>query len=112
MPTKAGRMVLEKKGFLAEPLLMAFARGGGDGRTIRLGATARRQMVIVSVLESLRQHLFGFTLSSAIEEIRRWAETGRSCFARWAEKLGLTGHELPDDRRLSLLDRVIPVPDG
>jgi hypothetical protein len=47
-----------------------------------------------------------------IEEIRRWAETGRSCFARWAEKLGLTGHALPDDGRPSLLDRVIPVPDG
>jgi hypothetical protein len=28
------------------------------------------------------------------------------------EKLGLTDHGLPDDGRLSLLDRVIPVPDG
>jgi hypothetical protein len=52
-----------------------------------------------------------FTLSSVIEEIRRWSETGRSCFARWAEKLGLIGR-LPDDGRPSLLDRVIPVPDG
>ena len=33
-------------------------------------------------------------------------------FARWAEKLGLTGHGLPDDGRPSLLDRVISVPDG
>ena len=73
---------------------------------------ARRQTVIVSVLESLRQHLSSFTLSSVIEEIRRWSETGRSCFARWAEKLGLTGHGLPDDGRPSLLNRVIPVPDG
>jgi hypothetical protein len=66
----------------------------------------------VSVLESLRQHLASFTLSSVIEEIRRWSQTGRSCFARWAEKLGLIGHGLRDDGRPSLLDRVIPVPDG
>jgi hypothetical protein len=52
------------------------------------------------------------TLSSVIEEIGRWCETGCSCFARWVEKLGLTRHGLPDDRRLSLLDHVIPVPDG
>jgi hypothetical protein len=68
----------------------------------------------VSVLESLRQHLpTFFTLSSVIEEIRRWCETaGRSCFARWVKKLGLIGRGLADDGRLSLLDRVIPVPDG
>jgi hypothetical protein len=34
-------------------------------------------------------------------------------FLRKAIKLTLmTGHGLPDDGRLSLLDRVIPVPDG
>ena len=73
---------------------------------------ARRQTTIVSVLESLRQHLSSFTLSSVIEEIRRWCETGRSCFARWVEKLGLINHQLRDDGRLSLLDCLIPVPDG
>jgi hypothetical protein len=72
----------------------------------------RRQTVIVSVLESLRQHVSTFMLSSVIEEIRRWCETGRSCFARWVEELGLTGGGVRDDSRLSLLDRVIPVPDG
>ena len=66
----------------------------------------------MSVLESLRQHLPTFPLSSVIEEIRRWCETGRSCFARWVEKLGLIRHGRPDDGRLSLLDRVIPVPNG
>ena len=50
---------------------------------------------MVSVLESLRKHLASFTLSSVIEEIRRWAKTGRSCFARWAAKLGLTGTGFP-----------------
>jgi hypothetical protein len=32
--------------------------------------------------------------------------------SRWAEKLGLTGHGFSDDGRPSLLDRVMPVPDG
>ena len=68
--------------------------------------------MIVSVLESLRQHLSTFTLSSAIEEVRHWFEAGRSCFARLAEKLGLTVAGSPADGRLPLLDRVLPVPDG
>jgi transposase len=96
----------------AERTLRSPAQARDTGRTNKTVAGARRQTVIVSVLESLRQHLSTFTLSSVIEEIRRWSETGRSCFARWVEKLGLTDHGLPDDGRLSLLDRVIPVPDG
>jgi transposase len=96
----------------AERTLRSPAQARDTGRTNKTVAGARRQTVIVSVLESLRQHLSTFTLSSVIEEIRRWSETGRSCFARWAEKLGLIGSGLPDDGRLSLLDRVIPVPDG
>jgi hypothetical protein len=96
----------------AERTLRSPAQARDTGRTNKTVTGARRQTVIVSVLESLRQHLSTFTLSSVIEEIRRWSETGRSCFARWAEKLGLIGSGLPDDGRLSLLDRVIPVPDG
>src|SRR5271157_3778829 len=96
----------------AERTLRSPAQARDTGRTNKTVTGARRQTVIVSVLESLRQHLSSFTLSSVIEEIRRWSETGRSCFARWVEKLGLTDHGLPDDGRLSLLDRVIPVPDG
>jgi hypothetical protein len=96
----------------AERTLRSPAQARDTGRTNKTVAGARRQTVIASVLESLRQHLSTFTLSSVIEEIRRWAETGRSCFARWVKKLGLIGHGLPDDRRLSLLGRVIPVPDG
>jgi hypothetical protein len=96
----------------AERTLRSPAQARDTGRTNKTVPGARRQTVIVSVLESLRQHLSTFTLSSVIEEIRRWSETGRSCFARWVEKLGLTGHGLPNDGRLSLLDRVIPVPDG
>jgi len=96
----------------AERTLRSPAQARDTGRTNKTVAGARRQTVIVSVLESLRQHLSTFTLSSVIEEIRRWSETGRSCFARWAKKLGLTDQGLRDDGRLSLLDRVIPVPDG
>jgi hypothetical protein len=96
----------------AERTLRSPAQARDTGRTNKTVAGARRQTVIVSVLESLRQHLSTFTLSSVIEEIRRWSETGRSCFARWVEKLGPIGHGLPDDGRLSLLDRVIPGPDG
>ncbi|MGA7415811.1 MAG: transposase [Bryobacteraceae bacterium] len=96
----------------AERTLRSPAQARDTGRTNKTVPGARRQTVIVSVLESLRLHLSTFTLSSVIEEVRRWSETGRSCFARWAKKLGLTDHGLPDDGRLSLLDRVIPVPDG
>ena len=96
----------------AERTLRSPAQARDTGRTNKTVAGAWRQTVIVSVLESLRQHLPTFTLSSVIEEIRRWSETGRSCFARWAEKLGLLDRGLPDDGRLSLLDRLIPVPDG
>ena len=96
----------------AERTLRSPAQARNTGRTNKTLPGARRQTVIVSVLESLRQHLSTFTLSSVIEEVRRWSETGRSCFARWAEKLGLTVSALFADRRPSLLDRVIPLPDG
>jgi hypothetical protein len=67
--------------------------------------------VIVSVLESLRQYLSTFTLSSVIEEIERWLEAGRSCFTRMAAKLGLTDGQARTDCP-SLLDSLLPVPDG
>jgi hypothetical protein len=96
----------------AERTLRSPAQARDTGRTNKTVAGARRQTVILSVLESLRQHLPTFTLSSVIEEVRRWSETGRSCFARLAEKLGLIGPGFPADGRPSLLDRVIPVPSG
>ena len=97
----------------AERTLRSPAQARDTGRTNKTVIGARRQTVIVSVLESLRQHLSTFTLSSVIEEVRHWLETGRSCFARLAEKLGLTVARSPDDGgRSSLLDRVLSVPDG
>jgi hypothetical protein len=81
------------------------------GRTNKTPAGARHQTVIVSVLESLRHYLPAFTLSSVIGETRHWLEAGRSCFARLAEKLGLTDGQ-PHTDRPSSLDGLLPVPDG
>ncbi|MBY0468857.1 MAG: hypothetical protein K2Q07_07760, partial [Burkholderiaceae bacterium] len=37
---------------------------------------ARRQTIVVSVLESLRVYLPTFTLASVIAEVNRWRQTG------------------------------------
>ena len=95
----------------SERTLRSPAQARDTGRTNKTPAGARRQTVIVSVLESLRQYLPAFTLSSVIGEIRHWLEAGRSCFARLAEKLGLIDGQ-PHADRPSLLDRLLPVPDG
>ena len=60
--------------------------------------------MIVSVLESLRRQLKAFTLSSVIDEILRWSDEGRSCFARLLKKL-----QLPPSGA-SQLDRLLPLP--
>ncbi len=62
----------------AERIIRCPAQAQDTGRINKTVAGARRQTVIVSVLESLRQHLPTFTLSSVIQEIRRWSETGGS----------------------------------
>ena len=95
----------------SERTLRSPAQARDTGRTNKTSAGARRQTVIVSVLESLRHYLATFTLSNVIEEIGHWLETGRSCFARLAAKLGLTGGQ-PYANRASLLDRLLPVPSG
>ena len=58
--------------------------------------------MIVSVLESLRQQLSSFTLSSVIDEVKRWYDHGRSCFADLLAEL-----DLPPPER-SILDGVLP----
>jgi hypothetical protein len=95
----------------AERTLRRPAQARDTGRTNKTPAGARRQTVIVSVLESLRQYLTDFTLSNVIGEVGHWLQTGRSCFARLAAKLGLTDSQ-PQANGPSLLDRLIPVPDG
>ncbi len=95
----------------AERTLRSPAQARDTGRTNKTPVGARRQTVIVSVLESLRQYLSAFTLSNVIEEVGHWLQAGRSCFARLAAKLGLSDSQ-PQVNGPSLLDRVLPVPDG
>jgi len=80
----------------------AMARATGRANKTERGA--RRQTVLVSVLESLRLWLTDFTLSRVTAEIQRWVDHGRSCFADLMKKLKL---QLPQE---SILDRLLPLP--
>ena len=53
----------------------------------RTSRGARRQTILVSVLESLRLHFPEFTLQNLIAEIRKWGRTGKSCFTRMLAKM-------------------------
>jgi transposase len=88
----------------AERTLRGPAQARKTGRTNKTYTGARRQTVVTSVLESLRQYLPAFTLATVIEEILRWQRAGCSCFARLMtqRKLSL--------RADSLLDRLLPIP--
>lgn len=88
----------------SERTLRSAAEARKTARTSKTLRGARRRTVIVSVLESLRQHLSTFTLSSVLEEIQRWPETGQSCFARLLSRLNLP----PPDH--SILDQLFPIP--
>jgi hypothetical protein len=90
----------------AERTLRSAAQARKTGRTSKTIRGARRQTILVSVLESVRRQLATFTLSSVIDEIRHWSEAGRSCFSTLLAKLQLT----PPGK--SLLDLVLPVPSG
>lgn len=88
----------------AERTLRCPGQARRTGRTDKTPRGARRRTVIVSVLESLRQHLPTLTLCSVIDEIRRWNTAGRSCFAELAAKLNLSPPAEP------ALDLLIPGP--
>jgi transposase len=88
----------------AEQALRNPAQARVTGRTNKTPRGARRQTVLSSVLESLRQYLPRYTLVSVVEEVGRWSRRGRSCFAELLSKLGLT---CPDK---SILDSLLPVP--
>jgi len=89
----------------SERTLRGAAQARKTGRTNKTPAGARRQTVIVSMLESLRQQLPAFTLASVIQEVLRWSETGRSCFQRLLKKLKLKPPQA------SVLDQLLPLPD-
>jgi hypothetical protein len=88
----------------AEQALRNPATARATGRTNKTVRGARRQTVLSSVLESLRQYLPSFTLASVVEEAQRWSLCGRSCFAELLHRLNLT---CPD---VSILDTLLPVP--
>lgn len=96
----------------AERTLRSPAQARDTGRASKTVSGARRQTVIVSVLQSLRQHLSTFTLASVIAEVEHWCATGRSCFARLATTLGLIAPEATNDGCPRLLDRLLPLPGG
>ena len=88
----------------AERTLRGPAQARKTGRTNKTFVRARRQTVITSVLESLRQQLPSFTLSTVIGEVLRWQRAGCSCFARLMTKLAISA---PTH---SVLDLLLPVP--
>jgi transposase len=90
----------------AERTLRTPAEARKTGRTSKTLVGARRQTILVSVLESLRLYLAKFTLASVIEEINGWWEAGQSCFTRLLKKMKL------QPRAETILDKVMPAPDG
>jgi transposase len=90
----------------AERTLRGSSQARKTGRTNKTLAGARRQTIVTSVLESLRLYLPTFTLSGVLAEIRRWTQTGRSCFTELLETLNISP---PGE---SVLDRVLPHPSG
>jgi hypothetical protein len=90
----------------AERTLRGAAEARKTGRTNKTLNGARRQTIIVSVLESLRLYLPKFTLAGVITEIDRWWQAGQSCFSKLLKQM-----KMPPPTE-SILDKVMPVPDG
>lgn len=90
----------------AERTLRNPAAARDTGRANKTPVGARRQTIIVSVLESLRVYLKKFTLANVIVEIKSWRQAGESCFSKLLRKLKL---KVPAK---SILDDLIPSPDG
>jgi transposase len=90
----------------AERTLRGAAEARTTGRTSKTVVGARRQTIVVSVLESLRLYLPAFTLTSVVAEIERWWQAGQSCFTRLLKQM-----ELPQ-RPQTILDKALPIPDG
>jgi transposase len=90
----------------AERTLRGAAEARKTGRTSKTLVGARRQTILVSVLESLRVYLAKFTLGTVMAEINRWWQTGQSCFSKLLKKLKLK------QSSQSILDKVLPIPDG
>jgi transposase len=90
----------------AERTLRSPAQARDTGRTSKTFRGARRQTILVSVFESLRQQLSTFTLSGIIAEIRSWSTAGVSRFEKLLDELKLA----PPTQ--SILDRVMGIKSG
>jgi hypothetical protein len=90
----------------AERTLRGAAEARKTGRTSKTLVGARRQTILVSVLESLRLYLPKFTLASVLEEIERWWQAGQSCFTKLLGKMKL------QPRAQTILGKALPIPDG
>jgi hypothetical protein len=90
----------------AERTLRNPATARKTGRTNKTINGARRQSIVMSVLESLRLYLATFTLANVIEEVQSWLASGRSCFAELLQTLGLA------QPKQSVLDQLLPAPSG
>jgi hypothetical protein len=95
----------------SERALRGSAEARKVGRTSKTLRGARRRTVVVSVLESLRQYLAKFTLSGVVDEVSRWSDRGRSCFAELLAKLRLPPPAASPPPE-PLLDRLLPVSSG
>ena len=82
------------------------------GRTTKSVRGARRRTVITSVLESMRQYLLDFTLTTLLVEIERWTTRGRSCFQDQLNKLKRAGQGVFPEAEHSVLDALLPLPVG
>jgi transposase len=90
----------------AERTLRGAATARKTGRTNKTLVGARRQTILMSVLESLRVYLPHYTLGTVMAEIERWERAGQSCFSKLLKKLKL------QVGAASVLDKVFPLPDS
>jgi hypothetical protein len=90
----------------AERTLRNPAQARDTGRTDKTSNGTRRRTILTSVLESLRVYLPVYTLTSVLDELKRWTATGQSCFERLLDKLKLK--QPASDK--SVLDRLFPKP--
>lgn len=81
-------------------------------RTTKSVRGARRRTVIFSVLESTRQYLPTFTLTTLLAEIERWMTQGRSCFTKQLQRLKRKKKGRMQAATASLLDVLFPLPES
>jgi transposase len=88
----------------AERTLRNPGQARDTGRTNKTRKGTRRQTILTSVLESLRLYLPKFTLAMVVDELKRWAQAGQSCFEKHLRKLKL---KLPESEQQTI-DRLFP----